>query len=51
MWSGGDFGAATAEPVVRVNGLTGEVQWDVTLDVLAGAAGWEGRIALDSSER
>ena len=39
-WDGGTFGPATAPPVLHVNGLTGEVEWDVTLDVLAGASAW-----------
>ena len=36
-WNGGTFGPATAAPVVHVNGLSGAVSWDVTLDVEAGA--------------
>jgi hypothetical protein len=39
-WSGGDFGPATAAPVLHFNGLTGEVSWDVTDDVLADASAW-----------
>lgn len=39
-WNGGTFGPATALPVVHVNGQRGEVQWDVTADVVAGATGW-----------
>jgi hypothetical protein len=39
-WGGGDFGAATADPVLHVNGLSGEVSWDVTDDVLAGVSAW-----------
>jgi hypothetical protein len=39
-WDGGDFGPATAAPVLHVNGLSGEVSWDVTDDVLAGASAW-----------
>ena len=39
-WNGGTFGPATAAPVLHFNGLTGEVSWDVTDDVLAGASAW-----------
>jgi hypothetical protein len=39
-WNGGDFGPATAAPVVHFNGLTGDVAWDVTADIQAGATGW-----------
>jgi hypothetical protein len=39
-WDGGNFGAATADPVLHVNGLSGEVSWDVTDDVLAGVSAW-----------
>lgn len=39
-WRGGDFGTATAAPVVHFNGLTGDVVWDVTADVQAGTTGW-----------
>ena len=39
-WSGGDFAAATALPVLHVNGMSGEVSWDVTDDVLAGTVAW-----------
>ena len=35
-WDGGDFGPATALSVPHVNGLSGEVNWDVTDDVMAG---------------
>jgi uncharacterized repeat protein (TIGR01451 family) len=41
LWNGGTFAAATAPSVLHLNGLTGEVSWDVTADVLAGASfGW-----------
>jgi YVTN family beta-propeller protein len=40
MWNGGTFGMATALPVVHVNDQLGEVHWDVTADVVAGATGW-----------
>jgi hypothetical protein len=40
LWHGGTFGPATALPVVHRNGLRGEVNWDVTADVQAGASGW-----------
>jgi len=42
-WNGatGFFAPATAPPVIHYNGLTGEVVWDVTEDVKAGAIfGW-----------
>ena len=39
-WNGGNFGPATAAPVLHVNGLSGDVSWDVTDDVLAGATAW-----------
>ena len=39
-WNGGTFGPATAASVPHVNGLSGEVSWDVTDDVLAGATAW-----------
>ena len=41
QWNGGTFAAATAAPVLHTNGLMGEVSWNVTADVLAGATnGW-----------
>jgi hypothetical protein len=40
-WNGGNFAAATATGVLHRNGLLGEVRWDVTADVRAGAGfGW-----------
>ncbi len=39
-WDGGDFGPATADPVLHVKGLSGAVSWDVTTDVQAGATAW-----------
>jgi hypothetical protein len=39
-WDGGAFGPATADPVLHVNGLSGEVRWDVTADVQAGVSAW-----------
>ena len=39
-WNGGTFGPATAPSVPHFNGLSGEVSWDVTDDVLAGASAW-----------
>jgi hypothetical protein len=39
-WNGGTSGPATAAPVVHVNGLSGPVEWDVTLDVQQGATAW-----------
>jgi hypothetical protein len=58
-WNGGSFGPATAPSVLHVNGLTGEVSWDVTDDVLAGASAWlikktserqPGRVSYHSKE-
>jgi hypothetical protein len=41
QWSGGTFAAATAAPVLHTNGMMGDVSWNVTADVIAGAAnGW-----------
>ncbi|MFZ2887323.1 MAG: DUF5050 domain-containing protein [Minisyncoccia bacterium] len=40
QWNGGTFGAATAPSQLHVNNQTGEVEWDVTQDVLSGAFGW-----------
>ncbi len=40
QWNGGNFGPATAPPVLHTNGLLGEVTWDVTDDVLAGVTTW-----------
>lgn len=37
-WGGGSFGDPTALPILITNGLSGEVSWDVTEDVLAGGA-------------
>lgn len=39
-WDGGSFASPTAPPVVHFNGLTGQVEWDVTDDVLAGDTAW-----------
>jgi hypothetical protein len=39
-WDGGSFGMANAPSVLHVNGLSGEVSWDVTEDVAAGATAW-----------
>lgn len=40
-WNGGAFAQATAEGVPHPQGTTGEVEWNVTADVLAGAVhGW-----------
>lgn len=47
-WAGGDFGLATAASVLHFNGLSGEVSWDVTDDVLAGASAW---LVKKTSER
>ena len=41
LWNGGNYAAATAPGALHMNGLFGEVSWDVTADVLAGANfGW-----------
>ena len=41
LWNGGSFAAATAPGVLHTNGLLGQVSWNVTADVLAGANfGW-----------
>jgi hypothetical protein len=41
QWNGGTFAAATAAPVLHSNGQMGDVSWNVTADVLAGASnGW-----------
>jgi hypothetical protein len=41
QWNGGTFAAATAAPVLHTNGQMGDVSWNVTADVLAGASnGW-----------
>jgi hypothetical protein len=39
-WNGGTFGGANPPGVVHVNGLAGEVSWDVTQDVEAGVTAW-----------
>lgn len=40
-WNGGEFGSATGPAVLHTNGMTGEVEFDVTADVLAGhTSGW-----------
>ncbi len=40
-WNGGDFRPATGPAVVHNNGMSGDIAFDVTADVLAGAAdGW-----------
>ena len=41
LWNGGNYAAATAAGVLHTNGLLGQVSWDVTADVSAGAtSGW-----------
>jgi hypothetical protein len=41
QWNGGSFAAATAPGLLHTNGLVGEVRWNVTADVRAGAGfGW-----------
>ena len=39
-WDGGNFGPASADPQLHINGQLGPVSWDVTDDVLAGSTGW-----------
>ena len=40
-WNGGNFAPATGGGSLHQNGQTGEVMWDVTADVMAGAGfGW-----------
>lgn len=40
-WDGGLFAPATSPGVLHTNGLSGELSWDVTADVIAGAPyGW-----------
>lgn len=40
-WNGGAFAAATVASVLHINNQTGDVSWDVTADVMAGANnGW-----------
>ena len=42
QWNGGSdlMGPATAPGVLHVNGLTGQISWDVTADVIAGSDSW-----------
>jgi hypothetical protein len=41
LWNGGNYASATAPGVLHFNSLLGQVSWDVTSDVLAGANfGW-----------
>lgn len=40
QWDGGTFGIPTASSATIVNTQTGEMEWDVTQDVLNGALGW-----------
>jgi hypothetical protein len=39
-WNGGTFGMTNAASVLHTNGMSGEVVWDVTLDVRAGVSAW-----------
>jgi hypothetical protein len=39
-WDGGAFAPPTAPSVLHMNGLAGEVSWDVTMDVEAGTTAW-----------
>jgi hypothetical protein len=59
-WEGGGYAASTGQGLLVTSGMTGEVSFDVTLDVKAGASfGWVvrkedenalGRIELESKE-
>ena len=40
VWNGGNFLATPTDSVIHTNGLSGEVEWDVTADVLAGTDSW-----------
>lgn len=41
LWNGGNYAAATAPGVLHSNGFLGQVSWNVTADILAGANfGW-----------
>jgi hypothetical protein len=49
LWDGGDFGAATADPVPHQNQQTGTIAFDVTADVLDHvASGW--LLKIDNEE-
>jgi uncharacterized repeat protein (TIGR01451 family) len=48
-WNGGAFAEATATAVLHINGQTGEVSWNVTADVMAGAG--DGWLIKKSAER
>ncbi|MFQ5570042.1 MAG: thrombospondin type 3 repeat-containing protein [Rhodothermales bacterium] len=39
-WNGGTFTATATDQFLMTNGLSGEVSWDVTADVQAGADSW-----------
>ncbi len=39
-WNGGDYDPTVTDSVLHSNGIAGEVLWDVTADVLAGADSW-----------
>ena len=39
-WNGGSFTATATDQVTITNGLSGEVSWDVTADVVAGTDSW-----------
>ena len=39
-WNGGNFTATASDQVTITNGLSGEVMWDVTADVVAGTDSW-----------
>lgn len=39
-WNGGSFTATPTDSVLHTNGMTGEVAFDVTTDVVAGADSW-----------
>lgn len=39
-WNGGEYEPTASASALHTNGIAGEVQWDVTEDVLAGADTW-----------
>ncbi len=39
-WNGGNFTATASDQALITNGLSGEVSWDVTADVVAGTDSW-----------
>jgi PKD repeat protein len=39
-WNGGDYVQTATDSALHLNGMVGEVQWNITEDVLAGADSW-----------